>query len=152
MRAKTITVYIPEFNGTKLPLIESHVPAGFPSPAEEYMGSVLSIEEFLVDNKISTFYIRVEQDSYSMIDVGIMPKDILVVDRSLEPVHGDIIIGVTMGDFTVKEIDLSKRGRVRLIPRSSKFNFEITEITEEMDFSVWGVVTGHFGRFGRFSK
>ena len=152
MKPLILSIYTPKPNGQVVPMITSPVAAGFPSPAEEYLGDTLSVDEYLIDNNVATFYIRVAEGSYSMHDLGIMPNDILVIDRSKEPVHGDVVIGVMLGEFTVKEIDLSRRGRVRLVPRSSKHQYPAIEITEEMDFSVWGVVTGRFGRIGRFKR
>ena len=74
--------------------------AGFPSPAEQYLEPPLGLNELLVKRPAATFFVRVEGDS--MIGAGIRDKDLLVVDRSLTPANGDIIIASVDGEFTVK--------------------------------------------------
>ena len=74
--------------------------AGFPSPAEQYLEPPLDLNELLVKRPAATFFVRVEGDS--MIGAGIRDKDLLVVDRSLTPANGDIIIASVDGEFTVK--------------------------------------------------
>ena len=74
--------------------------AGFPSPAEQYLEPPLDLNELLVKRPAATFFVRVEGDS--MINAGIRDKDLLVVDRSLTPANGDIIIASVDGEFTVK--------------------------------------------------
>ena len=76
------------------------VVAGFPSPAEQYLEPPLDLNELLVKRPAATFFVRVEGDS--MIGAGIRDKDLLVVDRSLTPANGDIIIASVDGEFTVK--------------------------------------------------
>lgn len=118
------------------PVYSSSVPAGFPSPAEDYSEKSLDLNEYLIRNRESTFMVRVT--GHSMKDAGIHDGDILVVDRSLEPRSGRIILGVLNGEFTVKR--LSRKGRsLFLLPENDEY--PVTEIKEEMDFRVWGVVT-----------
>ena len=74
--------------------------AGFPSPAEQYLEPPLDLNELLVKRPAATYFVRVEGDS--MIGAGIRDKDLLVVDRSLTPANGDIIIASVDGEFTVK--------------------------------------------------
>ena len=76
--------------------------AGFPSPAEQYLEPPLDLNELLVKRPAATFFVRVEGDS--MINAGIHDKDLLVVDRSLTPANGDIIIAAVDGEFTVKTL------------------------------------------------
>lgn len=78
------------------------VVAGFPSPAEQYLEPPLDLNEFLIKRKAATFFVRVEGDS--MINAGIHHDDLLVVDRSLTPVDGDVVIASVDGDFTVKTL------------------------------------------------
>ena len=135
-----VTILSPEFTKLKLPLVTSPVQAGFPSPAEEYLGDKLDLTELIVKNPSSTFYARVQGDS--MIDAGIMPGDILSVDRSIEPVHGKIVIAFVNGEMTVKE--LSTRFGMKLLPANDKYS-PIT-ITGEMELNIWGVVTWRIGQ------
>lgn len=120
----------------KLPLYLELIKAGFPSPTGNDIESYLSLDEYLIKNKNSTFFVRVSGDS--MVDDGIVSNDILIVDRSLEPNREDIIIACLNGEFTVKRIKY-KDGFVYLIPANSKYK-EI-KILPEDDFTVWGVVT-----------
>ena len=120
----------------ELPLLMSLVPAGFPSPAEDYIDQHLDLNEHLVSHPASTFYLRVVGES--MAGDNIHPGDILVVDRAVEQASGRIIIAVLDGEFTVKRLR-HKHGRIFLEP--SNLAFKPVEITPDMDFEVWGVVT-----------
>jgi DNA polymerase V len=125
-----------------LPLYSSKVSAGFPSPAEEHVEKRLDPSEFLIDQKDSTFFVTIQ--GYSMIDVGLLPGDKAVVDRSKQPTIGDIVLAVLDGEFTIKT--LSRNGDVvRLLPANKDYSPIV--ITEEMNFEIWGVVTGSFRRF-----
>ena len=80
--------------------IAGAVVAGFPSPAEQYLGTPLDLNELLVKRPAATYFIRVKGDS--MVNAGIRAGDLLVLDRSLTPADGDIIIAALDGEFTVK--------------------------------------------------
>ena len=86
----------------------------------------------------ATFYGRVDGDS--MIDAGISDGDIAVIDRSLEPQHGDIVVGYVNEEFTIKFLDLSHKsdGYIELKPANPKYKPIIIDIID--DFEVWGVV------------
>lgn len=118
-----------------LPLFLESVSAGFPSPADDYMEDKLDLNDLLIKNPASTFFVRVVGDS--MINAGINSEDILVVDRSLEPKDGSVVIAVINGDLTVKRLGYSN-GKIYLVPENP--NFKRIEITKEMCFEVWGVV------------
>lgn len=128
-----------------LPLYSSKVSAGFPSPAEEHVEKRLDPSEFLIDQKDSTFFVTIQ--GYSMIDVGLLPKDKAVVDRSKIASIGDIVLAVLDGEFTIKTLSRTKEGKVRLLPANSTGAYSPIEITEDMNFEIWGVVTGSFRRF-----
>ena len=81
------------------------IEAGFPTEAEEDVQDTLSLDDYLIDNKESTFMLRVKGDS--MKDAGIHPGDILIVDRSLEPADKKVVIAVVGGDLTVKRIRIT---------------------------------------------
>jgi len=119
-----------------IPLYSNKISAGFPSPAEDYIENRLDLNEYLIKNPSSTFFAKVQGDS--MVKVGINDGDILIVDRSLEPVTGKIIIGVLNGEFTVKRI-IKKGKQFFLQPEND--NFKPIEITNNPDFSIWGIVT-----------
>lgn len=128
-----------------LPLYSSKVSAGFPSPAEEHVEKRLDPSEFLIDQKDATFFVTIQ--GYSMMDVGLLPKDKAVVDRSKVASIGDIVLAVLDGEFTIKTLSRTKEGKVRLLPANSTGAYAPIEITEDMNFEIWGVVTGSFRRF-----
>ena len=102
--------------------VSGSVVAGFPSPAEQYQETPLDLNELLVKRPAATFFVRVQGDS--MCGAGIHDGDLLVVDRSLRPADGDIIIACVDGDFTVKTLRLGngKRGtgNGERIPRAKR--------------------------------
>ena len=120
----------------KLPLYTDEISAGFPSPADDHLERKLDLNEYLIKNKSATFLIKVNGNS--MIDAGVYDGDILVVDRSIEPSSGKIIIGVINGEFTVKRI--IKKGKKIFLQAENKDYISI-EITEDMDFKLWGIVS-----------
>lgn len=128
-----------------LPLYSSKVSAGFPSPAEEHVEKRLDPSEFLIDQKDATFFVTIQ--GFSMIDVGLLPGDKAVVDRSKLASVGDIVLAVLDGEFTIKTLARKKDGAPRLLPANSTGAYSPIDITEEMNFEIWGVVTGSFRRF-----
>lgn len=117
------------------PLFVEAVSAGFPSPADDYIEEKLDLNKHLIKHPAATFFVRASGNS--MIDAGIHSGDILVVDRSLEPTNGNVVIAVVNGDLTVKRIQ-KKAGRLILMPDNE--DYEPIEIEEEMDFVIWGTV------------
>ncbi len=122
--------------GHALPLYSSQVSAGFPSPAEDHVEGKLDLNEYLVKNPTSTFFVRVSGDS--MIRAGIHPGDILVVDRSLEPVSNKVVIAAVDGQLTVKRL-YKDDSCVELRPENDKY--QPINITAETSLHIWGVVT-----------
>ncbi|MBY0475830.1 MAG: translesion error-prone DNA polymerase V autoproteolytic subunit [Nitrosomonas sp.] len=130
---------------TRLPLFSTKVAAGFPSPADDYVEKRLDISEFLIDHAASTFFVTIKGES--MIDVGLLPGDKVVVDRSKTPGIGNIVLAVVDREFTIKIFDRTKNGRPRLLPANSSGAYLPIEIIEGMQFEIFGVVTGSFRRF-----
>jgi DNA polymerase V len=122
--------------GMELPLYASRVSAGFPSPAEDHMETSLDLNKFLVKHPAATFFVKVQGDS--MTGAGIYPGDIIVVDRSLEPGKGKIIVAALNGELTVKR--LYYKGK-RPFLKAENPNYPSIYIQENMDFMIWGVVT-----------
>ena len=118
-----------------LPIFHS-VSAGFPSPADDYLEEQLSLDEHLIKNPSSTYFVRVE--GHSMTRAGIYDKDILVVDRSLKAKLGNIIVATIDGDYTVKRL-VKRGGNYYLKPEHPDYSAIL--ISKESDFKVWGVVT-----------
>jgi len=127
----------PDFKSdVRIPMIPDGVSAGFPSPAQDFMENNIDLNKELSENPLATFYIKVSGNS--MIDAGIEDKDVLVVDRSLEPSDKKIAICFIDGEFTVKRLKLEKDS-LFLIPENQ--NYEPIKISEENNFIIWGIVT-----------
>ena len=118
-----------------LPLATERVEAGFPSPARDYVEPPLDLNDLCVRHPAATYFVRVQGDS--MIDGHICPEDILVVDRSLEPCHGDIVIACFDGDLTVKRLET--RPELRLVPMNPSYQPLVP--AEGCDMEIFGVVT-----------
>jgi len=121
---------------TEIPFYKESVPAGFPSPAEDFMDLDLNLQEYLIQHPSATFCVRAVGDS--MIKAGIHSGDVMVVDRALEPKNNNVVLAVLDGEFTVKRIQ-KKKDQLFLVPENDDFSSIL--VTEEMDFHVWGVVT-----------
>lgn len=120
---------------THLPYFQS-VPAGFPSPANDYVEEQLNLDKYLIKNPAATFFVRVSGDS--MTGAGIYPEDILIVDRSLQAKSNDVVIALLEGEFTVKRL-VYEHGFYWLKPEHA--SFKPIQVLPESDFQVWGVVT-----------
>ena len=120
----------------ELPLMNSAVAAGFPSPAEDHLDLPIDLNKYLVKNPAATFYVRVDGDS--MDEAGIHQGDLLIVDRSESHGTGSVVLAVLNGEFTVKK--LIKKGN-ELYLESSNSAYAPIKIEIETDFKVWGVVT-----------
>jgi len=129
----------------EIPLFSSTVAAGYPSPAEDHIDDTLDLNEYMVQRPDSTFMLRVEGES--MKNVGIMPDDILVVDRSLKASHRKIVIAAIDGELTVKRL-YHRGGLLKLLPENPAYP-EIN-LESESELVIWGVVIGSFRRFQSF--
>ncbi|MDP5031430.1 MAG: translesion error-prone DNA polymerase V autoproteolytic subunit [Paraglaciecola sp.] len=117
-----------------LPLYGDLISAGFPSPAQDYVEQTLDLNELCIRHPAATFLVRVSGDS--MKDKGILDGDVLVVDRSVNAVHGSIIIAALNREFTVKELCL--KPVKRLLPHNKAY--QPIPLTEQDEFEVFGVV------------
>ncbi|MCX6999083.1 MAG: translesion error-prone DNA polymerase V autoproteolytic subunit [Candidatus Sumerlaeota bacterium] len=120
----------------ELPLFLANVPAGFPSPADDYIDRKLDLNEYLVKHPSATFFVRVEGES--MINAGIHCGDVLIVDRALQATDKKIVIANVNGELTVKRIRKIKN---KLFLAAENPDFEPIEVKEGEQFEVWGVVT-----------
>lgn len=116
-----------------LPLFGSPVAAGFPSPADDYIEKSLDLNEYLIKKPSATYFARAS--GQSMNRLGIFDQDLLIVDRSVNPQHGQIVVVALDGQLTCKVLDLRQR---RLL--SANPNYPPIPITEDMDTIVEGVV------------
>ncbi|SEW54949.1 LexA family protein [Chitinophaga arvensicola] len=122
--------------GITLPFFNTSIPAGFPTPALDYEEEEIDLSRILQPNPASSFIIRVKGDS--MTEANIPDGCMAVVDRSIRPSTGDIIVASLDGEYTVKR--LVKAGRSWVLHPENPFYKPIV-ITEEAEFQVWGVVT-----------
>jgi DNA polymerase V len=120
----------------RLPLFVGKVSAGFPSPAADYVDKTLDLNDLLVQKPAATFFVRAQGES--MLGAGIHPNDILVVDRSLEPVSSKIVICALNGELTVKRL-LHEQDHWLL--RAENPHYPDIELTDDLELVVWGVVT-----------
>ena len=127
------------------PLAAQPIPAGFPSPAEDYMERELDLAEYVVRNPAATFYLRVR--GHSMRDAGIFDDDIVVVDRSLRPRDGSVVVAILDGEFTLKRLRLRLRSSDRppaeslIVLEAAHPDYPDIPVSSERDFEVWGVAT-----------
>lgn len=130
-------IYAPDLSTRyKLPVFLGRLPAGFPSPADDYIEGKLDLNRHLIKHPAATFFVRVTGDS--MLEAGIHSGDILIVDRSLEASDGNVIVAALDGELTVKR--LFRRGKtIRMLPANK--NYQPIEIQAGQSFEIWGVVT-----------
>jgi DNA polymerase V len=115
------------------PFYLSAVPAGFPSPAEDYVDKRLDLNEYLIKHESATFYCRVAGNS--MESAGIFNGDLLIVDRAIQPQHGSIVIAFINGEITCKILDIKFKQL-----RAANPLYKPIPINEEMEFCIEGVV------------
>ena len=135
---KSIKLIKGEFEEKADLLLAPGIRAGFPSPAEDYLRESLDFNSDLIRHPEATFYGKVEGDS--MEDAGINNGDIAVIDRSVEPQHGDVVVGYVNGEFTIKFLDLTHREEGYIELRPANKNYQPIRIDENTKFEVWGVV------------
>lgn len=119
-----------------IPYANEGIQAGFPSPAQNYINESIDLNIELIKHPASTFFGKVSGDS--MIEEGIEEGDILVIDKSLEPINGDLAVCCIDGEFTLKRIEIEEN-RIKLMPSNATFKPII--VTPDDQFTVWGIVT-----------
>ena len=117
------------------------VSVGFPSPANDYLESPIDLNQYLIKNGAATFLVRVSGDS--MLDANIADQAILIVDRSLKPKHGSIVVASIDGDFVCKRLQL--KPRLCLLPENSKY--KPIYIQNGQDLDIMGTVTAAINKF-----
>ena len=123
------------FEKLSIPLFRESVPAGFPSPATDYCERKLDMNELCIQKPAATYFVRAQGDS--MIDAGIFPGDVLVIDRSIGASHGDIVIAAVNGELTVKLLET--KPQTRLVAMNSQHAAIV--IPEETELEIFGVAT-----------
>ncbi|MCK5782106.1 MAG: translesion error-prone DNA polymerase V autoproteolytic subunit [Flavobacteriales bacterium] len=134
---KQVTILAIEPEGVEIPLFESGVSAGLPMSVHSFTDSTINLSDELIRNKKTTFAVRV--NGQSMVDAGIEDKDLLIVDKALDPQDKQIVLAVINGDFTVKRLI---RDGDDLYLQAENASYAPIKINENMDFRIWGVVLG----------
>ena len=119
----------------RIPLLNDSVSAGFPSPADDYTEENIDLNEHLISNPFSTFFLRVKGDS--MINAGIKDKDLIIVDKSLVAKPGNIIIAMIDGEFTIKRLSIKND---ELYLKAENHNYPDFSFKNHIDVQIWGVV------------
>ena len=127
--------YISDFKVLLIPLLSDSVSAGFPSPADDYIEENIDLNDHLLRNPFSTFFLRVKGDS--MINSGIYDKDLIIVDKSLTPKPGNIVIATIDGEFTVKRFSIKDDN---LYLKAENHNYPDFNFEDYSDIKMWGVV------------
>ena len=119
----------------RIPLLNDSVSAGFPSPADDYTEENIDLNEHLISNPFSTFFLRVKGDS--MINAGIKDKDLIIVDKSLIAKPGNIVIAMIDGEFTIKRLSIKND---ELYLKAENHNYPDFRFKNHIDVQIWGVV------------
>ena len=119
----------------RIPLLNDSVSAGFPSPADDYTEENIDLNEHLISNPFSTFFLRVK--GASMVNAGIKDKDLIIVDKSLTARPGNIIIAMIDGEFTIKRLSIKND---ELYLKSENHNYPDFSFKNHIDVQIWGVV------------
>ena len=127
-----------------LPLLGRRVPAGFPSPADDYLEGEVDLNRYLIESPAACYLMRVS--GASMSGAGIMDGDLVVVDRSVEPRSGHVVVGVVGGEMTLKRFRRLRNGRAVL--QAENPDFPEFAIAEDMPAEIWGVVVGVVRKLG----
>lgn len=130
-----------------IPLFGCRIEAGFPSPADDYIEDYLDLNARFITNPAATFIVRATGNS--MVGVGIFSGDYLVVNRSLKPKNGDIVIAVVNGELTVKQLSCNSK-QVQLLPANK--NYKPINISDGMELIIEGVVTLVLHEFKQCSR
>lgn len=127
---------------TQIPLYASQPAAGFPAPADDLVEQALDINDLVVQNPTSTFFVRVQGDS--MEGAGIFSGDVLVVDRAIVPTDGRIVVAAVYGEMVVKRLQ-GAQGVMTL--HSENDSYEPIVVSDNDDCFIWGVVVGSVRQF-----
>ncbi len=127
---------LPQPNAAVVPFYQSPAACGFTSPAADYLQDTLSLDQLLIRHPAATFFVRAKGNS--MEGAGIFDDDILIIDRALNPVDGDVILALWDGELIVKRL-VYRRGRPEL--HSEQVGYAPIRLNDEGRLDVWGVVT-----------
>jgi DNA polymerase V len=131
----------PDGNTTKVPIFTEKVQVGWPSPADDYVERSIDLNEFLISNTAATYLVRAKGDS--MLNVGINDGAVPIVDRSIEPQHGKIVIASIDGSYACKKLQLYPEPKLL----SANIKYPPIKIDKEEDLVILGVVTAAINQF-----
>ena len=117
-----------------LPIANESISAGFPSPADDYLDIGIDLNEQLIRNPESTFFLRVS--GHSMTDAGINDGDLVIIDRSIDPTPAHIVVAIVEGNFTLKRLTLRDE---KLYLEAANSDYSPIDITLYQDVQIWGV-------------
>ncbi|WP_237189510.1 LexA family protein [Rothia nasimurium] len=137
MKASLVARLPANYKPYLFPLPEIRIPAGFPSPAQDYQATSIDLNDILIQDRAATYILRVSGSS--MIDAGIADGDEIIVDRSVEPRSGSVVVASIDGEFTVKRFHIDAQGQGWLLPENN--DYAPIPIPAESDFVIFGVVT-----------
>ena len=126
----------------RIPLLNDSVSAGFPSPADDYTEENIDLNEHLISNPFSTFFLRVKGES--MINAGIKDEDLIIVDKSLIAKPGNIVIAMIDGEFTIKRLSIKND---ELYLKAENHNYPDFSFKNHIDVQIWGVVIYSIHRY-----
>lgn len=128
--------HISKIDQLSIPLYQSSISAGFPSPAEDYIDHQISLDKNLIKNHAATFILKVEGNS--MIDANIFSGDYIIIDQSIDPQPGDIVLAIVEDEFTIKRLCKENNN---LVLRAESSSFKIFNNFKIENFELRGVVT-----------
>ena len=132
---KTLCTFDSTFKKVNIPLLSDSISAGFPSPADDYTEENIDLNEHLISNPFSTFFLRVKGES--MINSGIKDKDLVIVDKSLTAKPGNIVIAMIDGEFAIKRLSIKNN---ELYLKAENHNYPEIRFKNYIDVQIWGVV------------
>lgn len=112
------------------------MPAGFPSPSQDYSDTKIDLTQMLIRDELASFIVRVSGDS--MEGAGIYDGDELIVDRSIEPRDGHVVIAIVDGEMTVKRLQITTTG---VVLQAENAEYPDVIVAELSDLVIWGVAT-----------
>ncbi len=139
-------IYRPSANDTSITFVDMGAQCGFPSPAFDYATQELSLNDYFFRHPDATYIVQAAGDS--MIDAGIQEGDILMIDRSIEPKTGDIVLAVLNGEFTVKRLKVVG-GKPELHPENAAADYPVIRPNEFDAFQIEGVLVGSGRKYRR---
>ena len=137
IKSQKLTFFSPkDSEGNGAIFIDTGISAGFPSPADDFKETRISLDEEFIKNKEATFFAKVS--GQSMIGAGLDDNDLLVIDRSIPPTNNKIAVCFLDGEFTVKRLRVDG-DEMWLQPENP--DYPIIKITQDNNFVIWGIVT-----------